>query len=317
MNAVEIHRVSKDYHVGFAYRRVLGVRDLELEVREGEIFGFIGANGAGKTTTIKLIIGLILPDKGEGKVLGRPLGDPESRRGLGYLPEQPYYTLSLTGIEYLRDLGRLSGLRGRALARRAELLADELGIAQMLARPLEQYSKGQLQRFGLVQALLAEPRLLILDEPMSGIDPIGQNEIRNRILSFSREGGTVFFSSHIVADIEVLADRVGLMSQGRLSRVGHPAELFPPESNRLRVRLAGAAGKDLAALSAPDCEAHREGDDLVLLVAPHLLPMLACWAAKEGLAVKEIEKLRPRLAEIFASGAPGTWEESPPEGEKP
>jgi ABC-2 type transport system ATP-binding protein len=220
MLAIETDKLTKAYRVGFWRKKHYVLSRLDLAVHDGEIFGFLGPNGAGKTTTLKLLTGLLWPTSGSGRLLGRPLGDVAVKSQVGFLPEQPYFYEYLTGRELLNFYGRLLGL-DRSLAReRGGLLAEQLGIQSALDTPLRKYSKGMLQRIGLVQALLNDPRLVLLDEPMSGLDPVGRREVRDLLLTLKEEGKTVFFSSHVIPDVEMLCDRVGILVDGRLVAQG-------------------------------------------------------------------------------------------------
>ena len=217
---IQIEGLSKDYRVGFWGRRVTVLRDLNLEVRAGETFGYLGPNGAGKSTTIKLLLGLIQPTAGAGRVLGRPLGDASARGRIGFLPENPSFYEYLTGQEFLTYCGRLLDVPRRALREQVPALLTEVGLDQAARQQIRKYSKGMVQRLGLAQALLGDPRLLILDEPMSGLDPIGRKEVRDLILRQRAAGRTVFFSTHILPDVEMICDRVGILVRGRLMKSG-------------------------------------------------------------------------------------------------
>ncbi len=201
--------------------------DLDLAVEEGEIFGFLGPNGAGKTTTIKILLGLIRPTTGRGTLLGRRFGSREARREVGYVPDTPNFYRYLTGRELLEFTGRLHGINGGALPRQIEQTLDAVGLAEdARGRALRTYSRGMLQRIGIAAAVLHGPRLVVLDEPMNGLDPLGRREVRDLLLSLKREGRTVFLSSHVLADIESTADRVGILARGRLVRCGSLEEIL-------------------------------------------------------------------------------------------
>jgi len=207
-------------------RQRVALKDLDLAVEEGEIFGLLGPNGAGKTTTLKLLMEIIFPTRGSAKILGRPLGDKWAKSCLGFLPENPYFYDYLTGREFLRYYGQLYGLGRRERTRRADALLERVGLHGAEHLPLKGYSKGMLQRIGLAQALINDPRIVILDEPQSGLDPLGRKEIRDIILQLREEGKTVFFSSHILSDAEMLCDRVGILYGGELRAVGKLSELL-------------------------------------------------------------------------------------------
>jgi ABC-2 type transport system ATP-binding protein len=205
---------------------VVAVDHLDLEVNEGEIFGFLGPNGAGKTTTIKMLLGLIFPDEGSATVLGRPAGDLEMRQQVSYLPENPYFYDHLTGVELLDFYGRIFGVPGKERAKRVEGLMDLVGLRNDKQKQLKQYSKGMMQRIGLAQALINDPKLLIFDEPTSGLDPVAHIEIRNLIESVREQGKTVFLSSHQLSDVELVCDRICILNYGKLVRAGRMDELL-------------------------------------------------------------------------------------------
>jgi ABC-2 type transport system ATP-binding protein len=195
------------------------VDDLTLAVRPGEVFGLLGLNGSGKTTTIKLILGLLFPTEGAAAIFGSPAGSLAARRRIGYLPEVPYFYKYLTAREVLRFYGQLSGIPADKLADRIERV---LGVVRMTAaakRPMREFSKGMLQRVGLAQAMLHEPDLLVFDEPVTGLDPLGLREMRELLVSLNRAGKTIFFSSHSISEVERVCHRVGILVNGRLARV--------------------------------------------------------------------------------------------------
>jgi len=218
--------LSKTFEVGVRRRRVDAVRDLSLSVEEGEIFGFVGPNGAGKTTTIKMLMGLIFPTGGRASIFEAPIPSLAAKARIGYLPENPSYYEFLTGREALRFFGDLSGVRGAALEARATELLQLVGLADAGERQIRKYSKGMQQRLGIAQALVGDPAFLVLDEPMSGLDPIGRKEVRDLVLELKRRGKTVFFSTHILPDVESLCDRVGVILGGRLRDVGRISDLL-------------------------------------------------------------------------------------------
>jgi ABC-2 type transport system ATP-binding protein len=225
--AIETEGLSKDFPVGFWRPRPYRALDaLTLRVEPGEVFGFLGPNGAGKSTTLKLLMQLIYPTSGSATILGRPLGDLAVRRRIGFLAENPYYYDYLTAEEVLAYFARLFGYSGAEVTSRVTRVLDEVGIAGQRRMRLRQLSKGLLQRVGIAQALINDPELLFLDEPMSGLDPLGRREVRDLILRLRGRGCTVFFSSHILSDAETLCSRVGIMAQGRLVASGRVSELL-------------------------------------------------------------------------------------------
>jgi ABC-2 type transport system ATP-binding protein len=226
MAAIEINNLQKKYNTGFFKTKTKwGLKNLSLEVREGEVFGYLGPNGAGKTTTLKILMGLVSATGGTARILGRDLEDPELKREIGFLPEQPYFYDQLTARELLEYYGHLSGMPSGSLRRRALEMLDRVGIADAADVQLRKFSKGMLQRVGIAQAILHDPKLLFLDEPMSGLDPIGRREVRELIVELHGEGKTIFFSTHILADAEAICDRVAILHQGELKGIGVVADL--------------------------------------------------------------------------------------------
>ena len=224
--AIQIEELTKDYAVGFTRRRRYRALDrLTLSIEPGEVFGFLGPNGAGKTTTLKLLMQLIFPTAGRAEILGRPVGDVATRRRIGYLPENPSFYDYLTAEELLTYFAELFGYAPAERRRRVGELLDRLGIGRERSFQLRKFSKGMLQRVGIAQALLNDPEVIFLDEPMSGLDPLGRREVRALILSLRDQGRTVFFSSHILSDAEALCSRVAVVAGGRLAAQGKLAEL--------------------------------------------------------------------------------------------
>ncbi len=221
MSAIETEDLTKDYKVGFWRPRPYRALDgLTLSVSEGELFGFLGPNGAGKSTTLKLLMKLIFPTKGDARILGQPVGDIRVLRRIGFLAENPYYYDYLTAEELLTYFASLFGLRGPARTARVSQVLDEVGIGAERRMRLRSFSKGMIQRVGIAQAIVNEPEVVFLDEPMSGLDPIGRREVRQLMLGLRDRGCTVFFSSHILSDAEALCTRVAIVAGGRLVSVG-------------------------------------------------------------------------------------------------
>jgi ABC-2 type transport system ATP-binding protein len=225
--ALATHELSKDFFVGFWRPRPYRALDrLTLEVGTGEVFGFLGPNGAGKTTTLKLLMQLVFPTSGRAEILGRPLGDLSVKRRLGYLPENPYFYDYLTAEEFLGYVGALFGYDAARCKRRASHLLDQVGIGAERRLALRKFSKGMLQRVGIAQALINDPEIVILDEPMSGLDPLGRREVRALILKLRERGCTVFFSSHVLSDAEALCSRVAILARGHLVASGDLSEML-------------------------------------------------------------------------------------------
>ena len=244
MPAVEITNLTKDYEVGFwRKRKVRALHDLSLSIDGHQIFGFLGANGAGKTTTLKLLMRLIFPTSGSARILGHEIQDVQMHRRIGYLPENPYFYDYLTARELLEYCAELFGF---SAAKRHDCAADLLARVKLDEKrwdtQLRKFSKGMLQRVGLAQSLVNDPEIVFLDEPMSGLDPVGRREVRDLIASLRDDGKTVFMCSHILSDIEVLCDRVAILKRGKLAQVGHLDELRqrPNDPHQMEVLATGA-----------------------------------------------------------------------------
>lgn len=248
---IEINALTKDYEVGFLKKRKVRALDrLSLEVRRGEIFGFLGPNGAGKTTTLKLLMRLIYPTEGTARILGHAIDDVATRSRIGYLPENPYFYDYLSGRELLEYFGALFGLPADVASSRANELLRIVGLDSDRAdRQLRKYSKGMLQRIGIAQALVNDPEIVFMDEPMSGLDPIGRREVRDLLLSLRGQGKTVFFSSHILTDVEALCDRAAILNRGTLVRFGTVQELTAIEDSALEVVAVGIESSQLGRFS--------------------------------------------------------------------
>jgi len=242
--AIEIENLTKDYPFGFLnLKKKTSLEGLNMSVEEGEVFGFLGPNGAGKTTTIKLLVGLIFPTAGTARVLGKSISDISMHADIGYLPEQPYFYDYLTAAELLDYFARFHNLPAQVRQTRVDLMLKKVGLETARKIQLRKYSKGMLQRVGLAQAIVHDPKVVILDEPMSGLDPVGRREVRDIILELKQAGKTVLFSTHILSDAEMLCDRVGVIVGGKLRGVGAPDEIVGMKAQGMEVlfEYAGAA----------------------------------------------------------------------------
>jgi ABC-2 type transport system ATP-binding protein len=284
--AIDTDNLTKDFLVGFWRPRPYRALDgLSLAVEPGEVFGFLGPNGAGKSTTLKLLMQLIYPTAGEARILGKPVGDVAVRKRIGFLAENPYYYDYLTAEEVLAYFARLHGLNGAAVSDRVRRVLDDVGIGAERRLRLRQISKGMLQRVGLAQAILNEPEVVFLDEPMSGLDPLGRRDVRELILRLRAQGCTVFFSSHILSDAETLCSRVAIMAQGRLVATGRVSDMvaFAPKGWELVV--AGVS------------------DALQAQVAPRVLAMRALSQGRYTIQLGVDDHPERLMSEITASGA--------------
>jgi ABC-2 type transport system ATP-binding protein len=240
--AVAVHGLTKIFTVPLQRQKIVAVKDLNLRIEPGEVFGLLGPNGSGKSTTLKIILGLVSATCGHTEIFGRDSRLVESREAVGFLPENPYFYKYLTGEETLRFFGRLCGLRGTRLKERINELLDLVDLNKARKRRLGTYSKGMLQRIGLAQALIHDPRLVVLDEPTAGVDPAGSREIRDLILDLKRRGITVLLSSHLLAQVQEICDRVGILADGILVREGQLQELIAIE-NQTELVIADASAQ--------------------------------------------------------------------------
>jgi len=305
MAAIEILDLEKSYLVGFWRKRPkLALRPLRLTIEEGEVFGFLGPNGAGKTTTLKLLTGLVSPTAGTARILGMDIDDPRVKAQTGFLPEQPYFYDHLTAQELLTYYAQLSGVPAKERSRRVAEMLARVGLTDSARTQLRKFSKGMLQRAGLAQAILHDPKLVFLDEPMSGLDPMGRREVREMIQQMRNEGKTVFFSTHILSDAEALCDRVAIIHQGELRGVGAVAHLTSQTQGK--VEIIFCAQSVPAALTNLGVEARVSGDmvnavveeekqdaALEILQREHLR-LISLTPVRSSLEEYYIQKLRPR-----------------------
>jgi ABC-2 type transport system ATP-binding protein len=293
--ALSIDGLYKSFDPGLFERRVEVLKGLSLEVRRGETFGFLGPNGAGKTTTIKAITGLIRPDRGRISICGLPHDRLEARARFGFMAESPYVYNHLTGREFLEFHAELLGLpRGRVAGRVDELL-ELVSMNRHAGRAMRTYSKGMLQRLSLAQALLGRPELLILDEPMSGLDPVGRRDVRDIILAEKERGTTVFFSSHIIPDVETICDRVAILVDGRLRAVGEVRDLVAQEAEAYELSFVGLDG---TALSTPLLASHQGSDAWWVRVASEHRDQLIRELADAGARLVALSPVRSTLEEF-------------------
>jgi ABC-2 type transport system ATP-binding protein len=302
MLAVRTRELTKDYPVGFWRPRPYRALDrLSIDVAEGDVFGFLGPNGAGKTTTLKLLMQLVFPTSGDLEILGRPVGDVATRRRIGYLPENPYFYDHLTAEELLDYYGRLFGMPAADRRRRASVTLDRLGIGAERRLQLRKFSKGMLQRLGLAQALLNDPDVLFLDEPMSGLDPLGRRDVRALVLELRDQGRTIFFSSHILSDAEALCSRVAIVAKGRLAAAGRLSDLGEFAVQGWELVMAGVPAP---ALDRVRTRARRvltvEGDRYVIDLPPDGRPEeLLRELTAAGATLVSLNPVRETLEDVF------------------
>ena len=304
MDAIRTEGLSKHYSVGFwRPRPYIALDGLDLHVAQGEVFGFLGPNGAGKTTTLKLLMQLIFPTSGRAEILGRPVGDVAVRRRIGYLPENPFFYDNLTAEELLTYFASLFGYRGAERTARVSRMLDDVRIGGERRFQLRKYSKGMLQRVGLAQALLNDPDVVFLDEPMSGLDPIGRREVRDIILRLRDRGTTVFFSSHILGDAETLCSRVAIVAQGKLVASGTVSEMVPFRVRGWELIVSGLAPERVQDVAGPGAEVRQIADaryHLVLPDATSLDPAMGRLTAVGG-QLLSVTPVRDTLEDFFVA----------------
>ncbi len=303
MPVVEIENLTKDFSVGFWRKRPLRALDnLSLQVHKGEIFGFLGPNGAGKSTTLKILMNLLHPTSGSARILGRSVDTVSMHQAIGFLPENPYFYDYLTPAELLTYMGRLCGLREPALSQKVDALLANVGLTHARDLQLRKFSKGMVQRIGIAQALINDPEIVFLDEPMSGLDPLGRMEVRRIIASLKARGVTVFFSSHILPDVEAICDRVAILNQGKLQEVGALEDILKVGIEGHEVILAGWTAEMLDAVRNRCDEVRPMGDRLHLRAGNReQLEDLLSFAFEHKLELISVNPIRPSLEEYFQS----------------
>jgi ABC-2 type transport system ATP-binding protein len=298
MAAIQILGLSKTYRTEFWQKRARpALKPLFLEIREGEIFGFLGPNGAGKTTTLRLLLGLISPSSGTAKLFGKEWDDPAVRRQVGFLPEQPYFYDYLSVGELLEYFARLSGIAASQCTSSVRAALARVGWQHDSRLRLRTLSKGMLQKVGIAQAILHDPRLVLLDEPMSGLDPVGRREVRTLIEQLKAEGRTVLFSTHILADAEALCDRVGILAAGELRGVGAVAELTG--SLRGTVEILWQGLRVPASVRALTADCYQSGDTVRAVVEDQDQDVALDSLRREGLRIVSITPVRVSLEDYF------------------
>ncbi len=303
MPAIEITHLKKSYAVGF-WRKTerWGLRDLSLTVETGEVFGCLGPNGAGKTTTLKLLMGLIHPTAGTARILGMDVDDPRVKAKIGFLPEQPYFYDYLTPTELLGYYGRLSGMAAGDIPQRLQETLRRVGMEDSATTSLRKFSKGMLQRIGIAQAILHDPPIVFLDEPMSGLDPVGRREVRELMEKLRDEGKTIFFSTHILSDAETLCDRVAVLNKGELRGVTAVSDLVAMASGKFEVVIQKSAGQqdaDLATVRGLATETYAVGESIRLVVPAAQLERALDAIRQARAQLVSVNPLRGNLEEYF------------------
>lgn len=297
---IDVRGLVKTFRIGFFARRVEAVKGVSFEVRRGEIFGFLGPNGAGKTTTIKMLTGLIEPTAGEAFLFGERVPSPEARQNIGFLPENPYVYPYLTPREFVELSGRLSGLRGQKLRDRSAQVMEQVNIAYAADRQVRRLSKGMLQRAGLAAAMVSDPEMLILDEPMSGLDPIGRKEVKDLIFAERDRGRTIFFSTHILSDVEAMCDRVAILREGKVVLAGALRDLLRGDVLGTEITLADAGDELCDKLAALGCSVSRRPDVVLIGVEGEArVSEVLREALAAGARVIEVSRRRETLEDLF------------------
>jgi ABC-2 type transport system ATP-binding protein len=300
MYAIEINGFQKTYRIGFWFQKQkVGLKELHLSIKAGETFGFLGPNGAGKTTTLKLLMGLIFPTAGSARILGKDWRNPEIKRRIGFLPEQPYFYDHLTPRELLDYYGRLSGLSAQERKLRIPKMIDRVGLTDSASLQLRKFSKGMLQRVGIAQAILHDPDVVFLDEPMSGLDPMGRKEVRDLIQGLKQDGKTIFFSTHILSDAEALCDRVAVMHLGELRGVGVVSELVSNTESQVEVLWQG--GQAHRAIMALGAECTEAGEIIRALLDEKSLPAALDIIRNNKARLISVNPVRRSLEDYFVS----------------
>ena len=298
MAAIEVINLEKTYAVGFWRKRPrVALRPLNLAVNEGEVFGFLGPNGAGKTTTLKLLMGLVYPTGGSARILGMEISDPRVKAQIGFLPEQPYFYDYLTARELLAYYAHLSGVPAKECSSRIENVLKLVGLPDAANVQLRKFSKGMLQRVGIAQAVLHDPKVVFLDEPMSGLDPMGRREVRDLMAQLKQQGKTVFFSTHILADAEALCDRVAIIHQGELRGVGAVADLTSSVQGKIELVWAGNAVP--ASMKSLSSECHVTGDTVRAVLPENQQDTALEALRREHLKLISLVSVRTSLEQYF------------------
>ncbi len=298
--AIETHKLGKVFRSGFLLKKIPALSDVSLNVEPGTTFGFLGPNGAGKTTTIKLLLGLIRPTFGEARIFGKSVDEVSVRAKIGFLPERPYFYEYLTGLEFLHFCGELFGLNQTDRSRKIESLLNLVHLKGAEHTQLRQYSKGMLQRIGLAQALINDPVLVVLDEPMSGLDPIGRKQVRDIMLHLKEMGKTIFFSTHILSDAELICDQVAILIKGTLKSQGKLESLLDPKTYSIDVCLRGVAPEKFQTIESISNTVVCHNETYTVSVSDEsCLSRLLAWVIQEKGQLISVTPRKESLEDMF------------------
>ena len=311
MSIVNAENLTKEFKGGlFTWRTVNALDSLNLQVESGEIFGYLGPNGAGKTTTFKLLLGLIFPTSGTASIFGENVREVEFKKRVGFLPEQPYFYDHLTGEEFLEFYAQLFRIDKKTRKQKVHSLLEAVGLKESASTQLRKFSRGMLQRIGIAQALVNDPELVILDEPLSGLDPFGRKEIRDIILHLKDEGRTVIFSSHVLSDVEMICDRIGILMQGRLQHVERVDEFLNVELESVEITVSRLSESDSDAVQSLGGQVSHSGSRSVILVhgigasaGEEVMSKILAFVRESEATLISISSQTRSLEELFVSSA--------------
>jgi ABC-2 type transport system ATP-binding protein len=300
MNAIEVENITKEFVLRFGLKKVMALEQLNLSVKKGEVFGYIGPNGAGKTTTLKILMGLIMPTRGNATIFGEPISSIKVKEKIGFLPEGPYFYSYLTAGEFLLFYGKLFGFDKLYLSKKIDELLDLVELKPKKNTPLRYFSKGMLQRIGLAQALINDPDLVVLDEPMSGLDPLGRARVRDIILQLRDRGKTILFSSHILSDVETICSRIGIISKGKLRETGTIDSLLKNNIKEIEIVAVDLNSEEIQNIKKIGAKVVNL-NDTIMITAPDQIKrdaILGIVSAKSG-RLQSVENRRETLEDLF------------------
>ncbi len=302
MSAISASNITKDYRQGLFKKGIRAVDNLSIEVEEGEVFGFLGPNGAGKTTFIKVMLNIIFPTQGNAQLLGIDINNPKARRSVGYLPENPYFNDRMNAFQLLEFYGAFHRMERNHLAKRRDEVLQITGLVDAAKRPLRSYSKGMLQRIGLCQAILSEPDIVFLDEPSTGLDPMGRRKIKDVIHNLKQRGTTVFLNSHILSDVQDTCDRIGIVKDGRLIKVANVQELTV-DQHVLRINIDNPTDEIISMINTIVISCKKIDDDTIELAidTPENTPDIISKIVESGGRIFEVRYHESSLEDTFIS----------------